>query len=141
MIMKGGQSCQMTNDPESPNPYSPPEQDVLVELPSRSAAWTLSVGATVTLGFLAPGVPLMMMKRWLAGLAWLLAIPVAFAFFGPFWGLILFQGTAYSEVGLYPFLFVLCLTPIGSVIDCLATRERIRHQQDQQDLERDESST
>ncbi len=101
------------------NPYAPPstQTDSLQLASSLPKPW--SSAAIVVVGVLVPGLPSLMMRRSVAGLCrflvLLLLIPVGFAFFGPFWGEILFAGTTYVEAGLYPFVATCVITPALSV--------------------------
>ncbi|MEO1527160.1 MAG: hypothetical protein AAFX06_17100 [Planctomycetota bacterium] len=104
------------------NPYQPP-QEPLQESHAASGS-ALSATSVVVLSFLMPGLPSIRQGQRLAGFTILCAIPVAFLFFGPFWGIVLFRGTPWSEAGLYPFLAVTFMTPVASLLHGMAARRR-----------------
>ena len=109
------------------NPYHPPNETRLSDSDKNDSRKVHQVSLILLLGFLLPGVPSMMHKRWMEGVAIFAAIPIAFVFFGPIWGIFLFAGTNYTESGLYPFLLVLWSTPCASVYRGLvARRKRLR---------------
>lgn len=111
------------------NPYAPPstQTESLQLLSSRPRPW--STAAIVVFGVLVPGLPSLKMRRSAVGiyrfLVLLLMIPVGFAFFGPFWGEILFAGTTYAEAGLYPFVATCFITPVLSVWCGFRDRQRL----------------
>jgi hypothetical protein len=53
------------------------------------------------------------------------AIPVAFIFFGPVWGEVLFPSSSWSEFGLYPFVLTCLVVEIVSVLLALGDRKRM----------------
>ena len=71
---------------------------------------------TVILGLLIPGLVYWLLLRTPKALNTFLflflALPLAFAFYGPFWDLVMFNGTPYSQAGLYPFLVKCALIPL-----------------------------
>lgn len=95
----------------------------------------LDAAIVVLLGLCVPGLPALIMKRPISGVAMLLAIPAAFAFFGPVWGEYLFAGTRFAEQGFYPFIVVLIATPCASVFHGLAIRREILQAQTEIDFE------
>lgn len=76
-------------------------------------------------GLVVSGLPAILMRRRLVGICLLLVIPISFMFFGPIWGLVLFDGTTYSKYGLYPFLTVLFCTPLISIAQGLHPRDQL----------------
>jgi hypothetical protein len=88
---------------------------------SKAPAWTetqcpdveLSVGrpwpgiAVIVAGVLVPGLPSLLMRPGIVGIARFVclisAVVVAFWFFGPYWSNVLFVYTPHSKSGLGPF--------------------------------------
>lgn len=118
------------------NPYASPASD-LTPVSSRreSKANALDAALVVLLGLCIPGLPALIMKRPISGIAMLLTVPAAFAFFGPFWGEYLFAGTRISEHGFYPFIVVLIATPLASVFHGLAIRRELLQEETELDFE------
>ena len=54
----------------------------------------------------------------------LITIPLAFFFFGPIWGEVLFRNTRWSEAGLYPFLLTCVAVSLASAAVALRDRRR-----------------
>jgi hypothetical protein len=78
------------------------------------------------LAILVPGLS----SSLLRGTAWRClclapVIPLAFLFFGPFWGEVLFPASSWSELGLYPFALTCLVVEIASVLLALRDRKRM----------------
>ena len=71
------------------NPYAPPQSEPYYQGPADGKT-VRSVGFVILIGLIVPGLPSLLMGRTVPGLALLLAVPFAFALFGPIWGLYLF---------------------------------------------------
>lgn len=120
---------------KKPNPYRAPlmeaelsstESSTPLTVVRRSSQWSLPV--TVAFALLMPGSPVWLIRRDSTGFVWfamlLGAIPFSLAFFGPFWGEVLFARTPYAETGLYPFLGSCVLVPAISVVKSIQTYEQ-----------------
>jgi hypothetical protein len=112
------------------NPYESPKMLTACapSPPPQVKPWPATVIWLV--GLFVPGLPSLLMRRSVAGFVrfafLILLVPFAFAFFGPFWDLVLFAGTRYGEFGLYPFLATCCVVPFLSVWLGFRDRRRLR---------------
>ena len=101
------------------NPYQPPQQarrHLIGGYPRK----VLPLAWAILIAFVIPGLPVWVMRRDWKGFiifATVIAIvPLALLFFGPFWDLVLFDGTPYDQWGFYPFLATLVAVPCLSVL-------------------------
>jgi hypothetical protein len=84
------------------------------------------LAAIVLLAILLPGLSSSLIRRtpWHC-LCLAPIIPVAFLFFGPFWGEVLFRASpAWREFGLYPFVLTCVAIEAVSIILALQDRKR-----------------
>jgi hypothetical protein len=79
----------------------------------------------VLLAVLVPGLSSSLIR----GTAWRCVclatiVPVAFFFFGPFWGEVLFPSSSWSELGVFPFVLTCVAVDIFSIVLALVDRRR-----------------
>ncbi len=100
------------------NPYEAPVQLADAETPSQPVRTKYSTLFTVVMGLVIPGLPTLLIRRNRSGQVWfvllLSSLPLAYGFFGPFWDVVLFDGTPYDQAGFYPFIASCVLVPIAS---------------------------
>ncbi len=100
------------------NPYKSPTESNCVRpkptIPDANSWRTMPWGYWLIVGVLVPGLAYWQLARnqraKIVFALLLLAIPAAYLFFGPFWDLVLFNGTALGQAGLYPFWACLAAT-------------------------------
>jgi hypothetical protein len=98
---------------------------------ANAFARTTPLPAVLLLAILVPGLSSSLIRRkvwWCLCLA--PVIPLAFLFFGPVWGEVLFRSssTQWREFGVYPFLLTCVIVEITSLLLALAHRHRaLRH--------------
>ena len=121
--------ARCVNEFEKVNPYESPRDAGPASLPpvtrkQPSVSWF----AVILIGLAVPGLAYWLVTRTeralLVFLAFLVAIPMSFLFFGPVWDMLIFAGTPYSQSGVYPFLGSLVLVPLLSLL--LAVRAKWR---------------
>ena len=82
----------------------------------------------IPVGLLVPGLMYFLFQRDAIGLIvfllLLFGIPLAFAFFGPFWDIVLFDDSRLNGLGLYPFLAACLLIPVASLILAISANRR-----------------
>ena len=99
--------------------------------PANAFARSTPLPVILLLAILVPGLSSSLIRRkpwWCLCLAPI--IPAAFAFFGPFWGEVLFRSSPkeWREFGLYPFLLTCGIVQATSIVLALNDRSRaLRH--------------